>query len=65
MDNVSIILSEEIFAFVSWPNEGDGNNVSVISATRQRITGELIVGEECQVVTGKKQHSALVHVTGL
>ena len=50
---------------MSWPDEGDGNSVSVISATIKRIAGDFVVGERCMVTYGKKQHAAFVHVTGV
>ena len=50
---------------MSWPDEGDGSSVSIISATIQRIAGDFVVGERCMVTYGKKQHAAFVHATGL
>ena len=53
-----------MFALVSWPNEGDGKTVSVVSNVHHRIAGDLVVGEQCDVTHGKNVHPALVHRTG-
>ena len=59
---VLLISTEETFAFVSWPNEGD--TVSVISNLRRSVSGPFVVGEECEVVDKKELHTAKVHATG-
>ena len=58
------LLADEEFAFVSWPEEGDGTTFSVISPSQQRILGSLAVGVECRVITRGKEFPALVHATG-
>ena len=49
---------------MSWPGEGDGKTVSVVSSTRQRISGDLTIGKQIMVAEGKKQYPAIVHATG-
>ena len=60
----SFYIAEEVFALVSWPNEGDGKTVSVVSNVHHRIAGDLVVGEQCDVTHGKKVYTALVLRTG-
>ena len=56
-------FAEEIFAYVSWPEED--NDVSVISSTRNRIIGFMKAGAKCEVRFGKKSFPAVVRATGL
>lgn len=56
-------FTEETFALVSWPEED--NDVSVISTVRNRISGPIMVGGMCDVLSGKRTFPAMVHATGM
>ena len=49
---------------MSWPNEGDGTTVSVVSKDHHHIASDLIVGKECNVTMKKKVYPAIVCAKG-
>ena len=57
-----VISTGETFALVSWPDEDDC--VSVVS-NRSCVSGQMVVGEMCEVVERKKKYSTRVHATGI
>ena len=56
---VCSFIAEEIFSFVSWPDED--NDVSVISNIGNKISGSIIPGATCEVYFRKKSFPAVVH----